>query len=105
MFGTRPFIPGRIPEYQIPLSRYLPPISIGSAGAFVDAELDKGDWILDPFGGSPWIVHEIAKAGYNVLVAAHNPVLQFLIELISDSPSENEFNSALSHLANEAKGD
>lgn len=104
-FGNHPFIPGVIPEDRIPLSRYLPPESFGVVSSWAKTKFNPGDWILDPLCGSPWTAIELANAGFNVLVAAHNPVMQFLIEFLADPPSEKEFKTALSALAFETRGE
>ena len=105
MTSSLPFIPGKILEYQIPLSRFLPQVPFGVVNAWLQNQIDKGDWVLDPFGATPCIPIEIARAGYKVLVAAHNPVIRFLIEFLADPPTELQLHSALAHIAAETKGD
>ena len=105
IFGNSPFIPGSIPEDPIPLNRYLPPVSFGAVSSWAESKINPGDWILDPLCGSPWTAIELANAGFNLLVAAHNPVLEFLIEFLADPPSEKEFKAALSALAFETRGE
>ena len=39
------------------------------------------DWVLDPFGSSPRMVVEMARAGHRVLVSAGNPINRFLLDL------------------------
>ncbi|MBE9524600.1 MAG: hypothetical protein IMY76_05840, partial [Chloroflexi bacterium] len=91
-----PYYPGLTPSKPEPLGRYLPPIPEGVATNWLRAHfphpnagknLQKGDshaWVLDPFGTSPRLAVEIARAGYRVLVAANNPVNRFLMELEAD---------------------
>ncbi len=111
-----PYYPGLTPSKPEPLGRYLPPIPEGVATNWLrahfprpnaDKNLQMGDshaWVLDPFGTSPRLAVEIARAGYRVLVAANNPVNRFLIELEADPPSEDELHSVLAELATSRKG-
>jgi hypothetical protein len=53
-------------------------------------------WLLDPTGSQPLAAMELAKTGYQVLVACNNPIIAKLYEVISLSPSKNQFQAALS---------
>jgi len=64
-----------------------------------------GSWLLDPFGFSPRLVLEAARAGYRVLVTVNNPVTRFLLEMSAAPPSETDFKAALADLAVVKKGD
>lgn len=99
------YIPGKTPEKSGLLARYLPPIPAGIAAAWLQESADHGSWVLDPFGASPRLPVEIARAGYRVLVTANNPVARFLIELAANPPSEDELSNALAQLAASRKGD
>lgn len=87
-----------------PLSRYLPPLPEGVASAWLAEKLPHGEWVLDPFGASPRLVLEAARAGYRVLVSANNPVSRKLIEMGAHSPSQSELRGALADLASAYKG-
>ena len=106
-----PYIPGRAPEKAGPLARYLPPLPVGVAANWLRPQRSIGSsdtrthWILDPFGASPQLVAEIARAGYRVLVAANNPISRFLIEMEAAPPLELEFRAALAEIAASRKGD
>jgi len=106
-----PYIPGKAPEKTGPLARYLPPLPVGVAGGWLRTHLSFGSsdaeslWILDPFGTSPGLVAEIARAGFRVLVSANNPISRFLIEMAADPPAELEFRAALAEIAASRKGD
>ncbi len=97
------FLPGisTAPSYSgRPLGRFLPPIQAGSASAWLQERLPtKTGWLLEPFGASPELPVEIARAGYRLLAAVNNPVARFLIELHACPPSESELRSALAELA------
>ena len=67
--------------------------------------LRPGSWLLDPFGFSPWLPVEAARAGYRVLVTVNNPVTRFLLELQADPPAESDFKAALAELAASKRGD
>jgi len=86
------------------LSRYLPPIPLGTGANWLRDNIPLGSWVLDPFGASPQLAIEAADAGYRVLVAANNPVARFLLELSTQPPSENELRTALAQLAATRRG-
>jgi hypothetical protein len=60
--------------------------------------------ILTPFGSSPQAILEAARAGFRVLVPAHNPIMRFLIEGLANPISRDTLNSALVKLASSYKG-
>jgi hypothetical protein len=64
-----------------------------------------GSWLLDPFGFSPRLTLEAARAGYRVLVTANNPITRFLLEMSANPPSEADFKAALADLAVIKKGE
>ena len=105
MFGSYPFIPGSYEAQQVPLRRYLPPVPGGIVESWLKERVSPGDWILDPFGASPQLASEAARAGYRVLVAAYNPIARFLLELAADPPTESELRAALADLAISSKGE
>jgi len=100
------FLPGRAPGLNLPLARYLPLIPEGMVAEWLAGQsLLPGSWVLDPFGSSPAMAVEAARAGYRVLVAANNPVARFLLELAADPPAEAELNAALAELAASRRGE
>jgi hypothetical protein len=101
MWGSPSIKPG-------PLARFLPPLPDGIGRILLETQnppITPGAWILDPFGASPRMVVDLARAGYRVLVAANNPVARFLIEMAAHPPPEAEFRAALAELATAKKGD
>ena len=98
----QPYIPGMSPADPGPLSRFIPPLEEGVISAWLpqhappfDAAQGKaGSWLLDPFGFSPRLVLEAARAGYRVLVTVNNPITRFLLEMFANPPSE-AFQSCL----------
>jgi len=94
-----PFLPGRYPRHGGPLQRYLPPLPEGVAGEWLAGRAPPGSWVLDPFGASPRLAVEMARAGYSVLAAVNNPIARFLIELYAAPPGEAELRAALADLA------
>jgi hypothetical protein len=96
--GTRPINPG-------PLARFLPPLEEGTVSAWLGRHVKQGDWLLDPFGFSPRLVVEAARAGYRVLVTSNNPITRFLLEMAASAPSEAELKSSLAELGASRKGD
>jgi hypothetical protein len=99
LFGSIPFIPGAAPARPELLARHLPPIQDGVVSAWLQRNAPPGSWILDPFGASPHIALEAAQAGYRVLVAANNPIIRFLLEMIADPPSTDQLKASLAELA------
>jgi hypothetical protein len=98
-FGAIPYIPGIVSRYPEPLSSYLPQIPDGIISTWLDKNIPKGSFILDPFGASPRLAVEVARSGYRLLVTAHNPITRFLLEIESNPPKEDELKSALAELA------
>lgn len=99
------YLPGKLPPKPGPLARYLPPLEDGPAASWLRERIPAGAWLLDPFGFSPRLALEAARAGYRVLVAANNPVGRFLVEITAQAPSAAELTAALSELATSRKGD
>jgi hypothetical protein len=99
------FIPGILPSPPGPLGRYLPPTPLGVIASRLNWRAPPGSWVLDPFGASPRLVVEAARAGYRVLVASNNPIDRFLIDLTANPPSETELRSSLADLGAALKGD
>ncbi|HEY5983086.1 MAG TPA: hypothetical protein VIU38_06395 [Anaerolineales bacterium] len=87
------------------MSRFLPPLETGTVAAWLTKHVAPGSWLLDPFGFSPWLPLEAARAGYRLLVTVNNPITRFLIELAVDPPSEADFKSALAELAASKRGE
>lgn len=88
-----------------PLERYLPPLPAGVIAAWLEANVPKGAWVLDPFGASPLLAVEAARAGHRVIVAANNPVTRFLIEMRALAPSADDLRAALAELAASRRGE
>ena len=99
------FIPGISPPPVGLLSRFLPPIPVGVASQWLKENIQTGSWILDPFGSNPWMIAEIARAGFNILVAANNPINRFLVELTANSLTRNDIRLALAELAAARSGE
>ncbi len=104
MPGPIAFIPGKPADPSSPFGRFLPLIPAGTVSAWLDKFAAPGEWILEPFGASPDVIIEAARAGYRVLVAANNPVARFLLEMAADPPSEADLKAALAGLAASTKG-
>ncbi len=99
LFGSIPFISGVPPARPELLARHLPPIPEGMVSSWLEMNVPRGTWILDPFGASPRIALEAARAGYRVLVAANNPIVRFLLEMQAAPPRLDDLKAALSELA------
>jgi hypothetical protein len=105
IFSALSFIPGDEPGRLEPLARYLPPVTEGVSAAFLAEHARPAAWVLDPFGASPRLAVEMARAGYRVLVAVNNPVARFLLDLAAAPPPRSELQAALSDLAVSRKGE
>ncbi|MBT3391509.1 MAG: hypothetical protein HN413_14000 [Chloroflexi bacterium] len=92
------FIAGIQHPPRIPLERYLPLIPEGVGAAWLDEHITPGGWVLDPFGASPRLLEEIARSGYRVLAAVHNPMVSFVSKILAQSPSAADLNAALAQL-------
>src|SRR5919108_2975167 len=109
----QPYIPGMRLVEPGPLARFTPPLEEGVISAWLPAHaspFDKaqdkpGSWVLDPFGFSPRLALEAARAGYRVLVTVNNPITRFMLEMSADPPSEMDFKAALADLAASKKGE
>lgn len=103
--------PGKTTEeaaLSAPILRFLPPIPVGAAAAWLEAQQDHlppGSLVLDPLGAAPRLPVELALAGYRVIVTANNPVARFLLEIFANLPSRAELNAALADLAAASRGE
>lgn len=97
------FIPGRTPPPGGPLARFLPPLPGGVVSTWLEHNLPPGAWIVDPFGSSPDLAFEAARAGYRVLAAVNNPILRFMFERYARPLPAGDFQMALAELAAAAK--
>jgi len=99
------FLPGDSKPYISPLERFLPPIHQGVVGDWLKRELPTGSLILDPFGASPQLAVEAARAGYRIAIAANNPIARFLTQMLAKAPKQEQFQSGLAELASARIGD
>jgi hypothetical protein len=98
------FVPGQAPANPGPLARYLPPLPEGLTTSWIKDPLPPGSWLLDPFGASPQLALELARAGYRVLVAGNNPVTGFMLETLASAPHTSDLQVALAELGSSRKG-
>jgi len=101
----QPYIPGLSPAEPGPLSRFIPPLEEGVISSWLPRHAPAGSWLLDPFGFSPQLVLEAARAGYRVLVTVNNPITRFLLEMAATPLSESDFKAALADLSVAKKGE
>ncbi|MGB8984540.1 MAG: hypothetical protein WCC12_21920 [Anaerolineales bacterium] len=102
---SQSYIPGLNPAEPGPLARFTPPLEDGVVSAWLPLHAPAGSWVLDPFGFSPRLVLEAARAGYRVLVTVNNPITRFLVEMSARPPAEADFKAALADLAAAKKGE
>src|SRR5512139_2961607 len=105
IFASAPYLIGSPPAQPEPLVRYLPPVTQGVVSAWLGQHVPAGAWVLDPFGASPIVAIEAARAGYRVLVAANNPISRFLLEMAADPPSVADLQAGLTELGASRKED
>jgi len=98
-----PYINGSMPADQpqtgLPLDRFLPPYYPGSMSGWLQRFAPPGSLILDPFGQDPYVVLELARAGYRVVVSANNPIAAFILEVMASAPTAEEISEAVHALA------
>jgi hypothetical protein len=99
------YIPGMKPVGPGPLARFTPPLEEGVISAWLPTHAASGSWVLDPFGFSPRLALEAARAGYRVFVTVNNPITRFLLEMSARPSPETDFNAALADLAATKKGE
>ena len=99
------FLPGELLESDYPLDTFLPPTPRGTVQSWLNNNIDKGKLIIDPLGTDPFTPLEIAQSGYRVLVICNNPVIRFLLALLSNDLNSNMFQAALSELSFIKRGD
>ncbi len=100
-----PYLPGVMPSRPSALGRFLPPLEQGTGAAWLAKRIPAGAWLLDPFGFSPQLAVEAARAGYRVLVAANNPVARFLLECRAVPVPDPDLKAALAELSSARKGE
>ncbi len=100
-----PYISGTGPPRELPLGRFLPPLPSGMIHQWCRDNLEPGDWVLDPFGFSPFCAIEAAAAGVNVLASANNPIHAFLLKILASAPKEEALIAALQDLATAPRGE
>jgi hypothetical protein len=98
-----PFPSGRPPTRPGPLARFLPPLEIGAATRALGLCEPSDTWVLDPFGASPRLAVELARAGTGVLTACNNPVTRFVLEGEAQPIPAGDLHTALARLATAPK--
>ena len=91
--------PADQPQTGLPLDRFLPPYYPGSMTGWLQRFAPPGSLVLDPFGQDPYVVLELAQAGYRVVVSANNPIAAFILEVMASAPSAEEISEAFHALA------
>ena len=98
-----PYINGTSPADQpqtgLPLDRFLPPYYPGSMSGWLQRFAPPGSLVLDPFGQDPYVILELARAGYRVVVSANNPIAAFILEVMATAPTAEEIREAVHALA------
>ncbi|MEJ2010915.1 MAG: hypothetical protein P8X64_01685 [Anaerolineales bacterium] len=82
-----------------PLDRFLPPVEVGTVERTLELYLQDAERLLDPFGASPRLAMECARAGREVLVAVNNPVTRFVLRHTLKPFQVSDLQAALAQLA------
>jgi hypothetical protein len=93
------FYPGRKPDPPEPMKEFLAPCNSGVGAEFVHRLGSAGRLVVDPFGQSPLLALDMARAGAAVLVASPNPIVRAWIHLLAEPPSPAILRRVLSRLA------
>jgi hypothetical protein len=93
------FFPGARPAHPEPLSIFVPPYREGLGREFLRRLGGPGIRIVDPFGQSPALALEMARAGAAVLVACSNPVVRALLALQANPPPSSLLRGVWQRLA------
>ena len=101
---AQPYLPGHARTPEVPLAHFLPPLPAGIGAVWLEQNTRPGDWVLDPFGASPALALEAARAGRRVLVACNNPVLAFMLEMLAAAPPLEAYQSVLVEVATSRRG-
>jgi len=96
------FPPGVPRATSGPLARFLPPIEEEAVLRFLDGHRLPARWVLDPFGASPTLAIEAARA-HGAVAAVSNPVVRFVLEHRLRPIQHGELRSALATLASAPK--
>ncbi len=92
-------------QSKYPLYRFLPQVPNGLAGVWLErGGILPGSWVMDPLGANPQLSLDAAAAGYKVLVAINNPILQLILEVTAKAPDRDDFISILADLASVRRG-
>jgi len=87
------------------LVQFLPRLPDGAAASWLEQTLpEKGQWVVDPFGASPQLAIEAARAGYRILVISNNPITRFILDLLANPPAKEALQAALADLAAAKRG-
>ncbi len=105
IFGSPPYFSDNGNAPEIPLERYLPPYQPNVLSKMLKFKNIHKGWVLDPIGSHPLSAIELAKDGYQVLVAVSNPILAKLYEVISSAPTKAEIQAAISEFGALRLGD
>ncbi|MBF8257108.1 MAG: hypothetical protein HW375_2015, partial [Anaerolineales bacterium] len=89
---------------QGPFARFLPPVEAGAVTRFLATYPFPEGWLLDPFGVSPNLAIEAARAR-GAVAAFSNPVVRFVVEHRLNPIDPADMRAALAALASAPKDD
>jgi len=104
-FTGLPYFPNSDQFSTYPLDRFFPPVPEGLITGWLKQRLISGRQLIDPIGASPHLILETARAGYSILVASNNPIISFILNILSRAPRKSDFQLALAELSFHKRGD
>lgn len=96
---------GSAPTQLGPLSRFVPPMDEGVVRRIAERYGLSGEVLLDPFGVSPRVAIEAARAGSAIVVIANNPISRFILERTIHPFTLAELRAGLAQIAALPKDD
>ncbi|MCD6576553.1 MAG: hypothetical protein J7K66_00895 [Anaerolineaceae bacterium] len=94
------YIPSRIKEYDLPLNKFIPPLSKGIFPTWIEKMGISKHLLIDPVSANPLLPVELAASGYRVLSARGNPIIGLITEIAASAPTQEDFSIVLNKLFN-----
>jgi hypothetical protein len=100
---SAPFYPGRVRPPHAPLARYRPTQLARAAAAYVRAETQPGDLVLDLFCQGPATIQDIVSSGRRAIGLSFNPLLLIAAELGLIARDPDAVKAGFTRLADDLK--
>jgi hypothetical protein len=99
------FVPGDSLRKESPLERFMPVVPPGMLPELLAGTVGKRGVLLDPFGSSPTGMLDVARQGYQIVMASNNPILTHTLRVLAGGYPKDRFHRILANLAATRKGD